>query len=734
VIDLPYWAHSSESADKTTWQPLRDHLVGVADAARGFAAAFGSEDIAWITGLCHDLGKYSNEFQKRLEDPRVRVDHSTGGAALAFGKYGAVGRLIAYAVAGHHGGMPDGGGAVESSLAWRIRQKDIPDFSAYAEEVELPEAAPRPALSADTCRPGFTASFFVRMLFSCLVDADFLDTERFLQPVKSQRRRGPTELVRLEEGLAKHLQHTMASAPATLVNRKRAEVLQDCLAAAESEPGLFTLTVPTGGGKTLSSLAFALKHARLNGLRRVIYVIPFTSIIEQSTRVFRDAVGKDAVLEHHSNVVAPMEDPGDRIPSRSELAEENWDIPLIVTTNVQFFESLFSNRPSRCRKLHNVAGSVVILDEAQMLPVEMLRPCVAALCELTRNYRATVVLCSATQPALEGLFPRATVPTEITRNPSELYTSLRRVECRNLGVASNHEIAEQLLGRKQALCIVNTRRHAREIFQLLGKMDGHYHLSAALCPVHRSARLADIRARLSQAHVCRVVSTQLIEAGVHIDFPVVVRAVAGIDSIAQAAGRCNREGKLAKGEVLVFTPTGEEGMSHVWFRRTAAIASSILEREEDPLSLKAVHRYFHDLYFYEDGASDCGNRPSGLDTNGILSRIELGSKALEFPFREVADLFKVIGEDTIGVVVSYDDECKRLLAEVRAMGISRHRARRLQPYTVSLRLWEYRNLEEAGLLEEVEGITVLRDMGVYDDDYGLLASSASEKGGDAWIV
>ena len=731
---MNYWAHSSESADKTTWQPLRDHLLGVADAAKGFGAVFGAGQIAWIAGLCHDLGKYSSEFQRRLEDSRVHVDHSSGGAALAFEKYGPVGRLIAYAVAGHHGGMPDGGNADESSLLWRVTWKGLPDFSAYVDEIELPEGVARLALSRESCWPGFTASFFVRMLFSCLVDADFLDTEQFLQPAKSQRRGELANLVPLEDSLARYLQSKMASAPATLVNHKRAEVLEDCLAAAERGPGVFTLTVPTGGGKTLSSLAFALKHARLNGLKRVIYVIPFTSIIEQNARVFRDAVGEDAVLEHHSNVIASRERLEDSIRGPIELAEENWDIPLTVTTNVQFFDSLFSNRPSRCRKLHNVAESVVILDEAQMLPVGILWPSIAAISELARNYRTTVVVCSATQPALEGLFPKGLSSSEISRNPSDLYASLRRVQTRNLGVVTNEEIATRLLQHEQALCIVNTRRHARQLFDLLGKADGHYHLSAAMCPVHRAARLAEVRARLAEGRICRVVSTQLIEAGVDVDFPVVMRAVAGIDSIAQAAGRCNREGRLERGEVLVFTPAGGEGMSHAWFGRTAAIASTILEREGDPLGLEAVHRYFQDLYFYEGMPSDSGNGPSGLDTNGIMQRLEIVSKSLEFPFREVADLFKVIGDDTVGVVVPYDAECRRLLAEVRAVGISRHRGRRLQPYTVSLRLWEYRALEEAGLLEEADGIAALRDMRAYDDDYGLLPSIGEEKGSESWIV
>jgi len=705
--------------------------LGVAERAKDFADAFGAGQLGCIAGLCHDLGKYSSEFQRRLEGSGVRVDHSSAGAALLFGKYGPVGRLLAYAVAGHHGGIPDGGDSGESSLLWRVKRKDIPDFSAYIEEIKLPDSAPRLPICPQTCWPGFSVSFFVRLLFSCLVDADFLDTEAFTAPTKSRWRSVDVDFGDLERRLTGHLGGLTASARPTVVNRKRGEVLEDCLAAAEHEPGLFTLTVPTGGGKTLSSLAFALRHAQLHGLRRVIYVIPFTSIIEQNARVFRSAIGPDLVLEHHSNFICP-EASDDDPPSPIELAEENWDVPLVVTTNVQFFESLFSNRPSRCRKLHNIARSVVILDEAQMLPVETLRPCVAAICELSRNYGTTVVMCSATQPALGGLFPEGIRPREIARNPSDLYTALRRVHVRNLGVATDQEIVTRLRQHDQALCIVNTRKHARQVFELLGKGPSHFHLTAAICPIHRAERLDEIQSRLKRGEACRVISTQLIEAGVDVDFPVVIRAIAGIDSIAQACGRCNREGRSKRGEVFVFTPAEGEGLSHLWFARTAAIARTILEREEDPLNLEVVRCFFEELYFYEGSRSNCGNRPSGLDSKGIMERMEVAARHLEFPFREVSELFKIIGEETVGVVIPFDDKCQRLLGKVRALGISRDLRRRLQPYAVSLRPWEFQGLLDAGLLEDVDGVPVLADMRAYDADYGLLPST--ERGGESFIV
>ncbi|MCR4402504.1 MAG: CRISPR-associated helicase Cas3' [Firmicutes bacterium] len=723
---MDYYAHSLETADKACWQPLKDHLIAVADQARSFASSFGAGELGWAAGILHDVGKASKDFQLRLEDPRLRVDHSSAGARIAAEEYGPLGLVIAYAVAGHHGGIPDGGNkAAEGSLIHRLTTKDVPDCSDYARKLGVPPPPPRLTIRPQPGHPGFGVAFFIRMLFSCLVDADFLDTERFMDPVRHKMRPRSPKVTELHCRLERYLRQKTAGAPDTRVNRIRAEVLQACIAAAQSEPGLFTLTVPTGGGKTLSSLAFALRHAVMHGLDRVIYVIPFTSIIEQNAAVFREAVGADAVLEHHSNVVRHQEGEDSGLVRRLELAEENWDMPLVVTTNVQFFESLFSNRSSRCRKLHNVAKSVVILDEAQMLPVELLQPCVAALAELVTNYRATVLLCSATQPALGGLLPADIKVKEIVPDPSSLYNALKRVVVSNGGKLENDEVAAEILSRKQALCIVNTRAHARRLFERLGENDGHYHLSAAMCPVHRAQRLGEIRERLRSAMPCRVISTQLVEAGVDLDFPVVMRAMAGIDSIAQAAGRCNREGLRDRGEVIVFWPAGGEGMRHVWFKRTAAIAARIVEASNDPLALEAVERYFQDLYFYE------GAR---LDEREIMQRLEAGAKSLNFPFDEIARLFRVIAEDTFSISIPFDDECKRAIAQARAEGIDRALARRIQPYTVSIQVWEYKQLWDSGALENIGGVDVLRDMSFYDSRYGLHVPAPKERGDACWIV
>ena len=722
---MKFYAHSVENQSKEKWQLLKDHLVSVSQLASGFASSFEAGELGRLLGLLHDIGKYSQEFQKRLEDPCVHVDHSTPGAKIAFERFGAFGKLLAYVVAGHHGGIPDGiSDERESSLTHRIQQKDTVDCSAYQNEIELPKSQLAINIKPQDNRRGFSVSFFIRMLFSCLVDADFLDTEQFLNLERFRARGSKATIEELASKLSGYLREITSNARDTKVNRMRSQVLEDCLQAAKKEPGFFTLTVPTGGGKTLSSLAFALEHAREHDLERVIYVIPYTSIIEQNADVFRRAVGKDKVLEHHSNVTRSEEEYEPELTKKLELAEENWDMPLVVTTNVQFFESLFSNKGSKCRKLHNMVNSVIILDEAQMLPVEYLKPCIAALTELVINYGSTVVLCSATQPALEGLLPEEMTPREITRDPKTLYTALRRVAVEYKGELDNREVADLILQQEQVLCIVNTRGHARSIFELIGSGEGHYHLSAAMCPEHRTQKLQEIRARLKKGLPCRVTSTQLIEAGVDIDFPIVIRAIAGIDSVAQAAGRCNREGRLALGKVLVFTPKEGEGLNHVWFKRTAAIAAPLLANEDDPLSLDAVRKYFNELYFYE------GER---LDEQQILEKIEKGSRSLNFPLREVASLFKIIDEDTYSVVIPYDEICMSYLS--RADFISpRQLARSLQRYIVSVRPWEYKKLDDAAAIEKIGKFIVLRDMRLYDSNYGLVPPDESEGGGMCWII
>ncbi|MEW6219378.1 MAG: CRISPR-associated helicase Cas3' [Thermodesulfobacteriota bacterium] len=718
-----YFAHSTEDPARAGWQPLAWHLQEVSRRAGVFSDRFGAEAWGNACGLLHDLGKYSQEFQDRLQGGK-RVDHATAGARQAVEIFGpALGMLVAYAVAGHHSGLPDGGvggGMSRKTLHGRLEQGDIPAIRDFE---SLLEALPCRLSSPPVPRQGFSVAFFVRMLFSCLVDADFLDTEAWLAPTKSKYRQGYPTVRELLAPLDRHLDGICRSD--TPVNERRAEILANCRVAAALKPGLFSLTVPTGGGKTLSSLAFALRHAVLHGLDRVVYAIPYTSIIEQNVAVFRQALGElgsAAVLEHHSSYRPAVEDDDaeDGLALRARLAAENWDAPIVVTTNVQLFESLFAARSSRCRKLHNLARSVVILDEAQMLPASLLQPCLAALRDLVASYGTTVVLCTATQPALHqaDYLPRGFSDEEIREiipDHASLYEAFRRVSVTYVGAMSDNEVAGEVLSRSQVLCIVNTRAHARKLYEALGPGEGHFHLSALLCPAHRAKKLAWIRDRLARGKTCRVVSTQLIEAGVDVDFPYVLRAACGIDSVAQAAGRCNREGRLpGGGEVTVFDP--ECGLPAGHFRRTADVGAMTARAFPDLLSPEAIRHYFTQLYSFE-GAD-------GLDQKQILPRLEESAGTLSFPFREIAEEFRLIEHEMESLIIPWREGAESdvwdLVQELRYTDFPAATARKLQPYTIQVYRRTMGNLMAAGVVETVaDRFHILINDSLYRDDLGL---------------
>jgi len=726
-----YYAHSS-GTDKSTWQSLKEHLQAVSDIGAQYAEVFGGSQFALAAGVLHDLGKYSVEFQKRLEGSPIRVDHSSAGAKEAMRLYGpGAGKVLAYAISGHHRGIPDYGSVEdERSLAARLKSEPR-DYSAFSgDSLGFPDrSAMKLPISPLPGQPGFSVQFFIRMLYSCLVDADFLDTERAFDGDKAFARSISYPSIReLEQRLTRHLDQLSASAPDTPVNRGRATILKACIEAAAQPPGFFSLTVPTGGGKTLSSLAFALRHAAAHGLRRVIYVIPFTSIIEQNARVFREALGPEAVLEHHSNFEYPDEDSDDWTDQVARLyfATENWDAPLVVTTSVQFFESLFANRSSRCRKLHNIARSVIILDEAQMLPTHHLQPCLGTLRELTANYGSTVVLCTATQPALEGLLPADTVIREIAPDPPRLYKEFRRVEATRLGSLGDAELAEKILARPQALCIVNTRAHARELYRLISSEPGAFHLSACMCARHRSARLDSIRQALKDGAPCRVVSTQLIEAGVDVDFPAVFRASAGLDSIAQAAGRCNREGKIHRGQLFTFEAADHPPRG--WFQRTASVSEMALRDSNDPLGLRTVKAYFEKLYDVESDQ---------LDSCDIMRLSEAGRRDLDFQFETIASKFSVIDSALVSIVIPWDDEARELI-QVAKYAPSRRVLRRLQPYIVQIYPNQFFALEQNGSVESMGGergmVHVLKDPSCYTDMGLVLPEGMYAPTDGAWYV
>lgn len=695
-------------------QSLLDHLQGVSTLSRGFAAETTWSDWAFAAGWLHDAGKYSKEYQEYIRrvtsggERGATVDHSTAGAQWAvklFTPY--IGWLLAYTIAGHHAGLPNGdssGGLSDRSTLENRLQQCLNDYSAFDDEVLKAVTLESNSLpfipDPQQTNLGYALFFFVKMLFSCLVDADYLDTEAFMRPdIIAQRGRYPGLAVlkrRFDESMAVLLSKTDGSE----LNRLRGEIYRDCLTAAEEAPGLFSLTVPTGGGKTLSSLAFALRHALRYNKKRIIYVIPYTSIIEQNALVFREFLGVEGVIEHHSNYEPSQQD--DDSEKRWSLAVENWDAPVIVTTNVQFFESLFHHRSSRNRKLHNLIDSVIILDEAQMLPIKLLKPCLAALTSLSSHYGSTVVLCTATQPALtkasgfdnglEGV--REIIPPEkkLYGNPVFKRTEIELLEPL---VQTPKALGIRLNELEQVLCIVNTRKHAKRLcVELDEDKDSTIHLSTLMCPAHRKATLKTIRERLEKGQSCRVVSTQLIEAGVDIDFPVVFRALAGADSIAQAAGRCNREGRLDHpGRVFVFRL--EDGEPPGLIKQGAQIAERLVGRfGNELLSPVAVEEYFRELYWLQD---------KELDKLKIGRRLSEGIRPLpKLPFRDIGREFQLIEKNSESVIIPWNKKAVKMLDNLRTGFYDYRLLRGLQAYTVSVYNYEFKRLWGQGLVEQLD--------------------------------
>jgi len=696
--------------------PRHGHLNKVAwwtahFASSMFAPCSPAAKAAWewgyLAGLWHDLGKFSEIWQTYLkskadphsDDVAGKVDHSTMGALHAVQKHPVLGHLLAYPIAGHHSGLLDATSEISSQQKRLQKTTLLADLCAPPELVnqEIPKSLP--FLFSDD----YSASFFIRLIFSCLVDADFLATEAFMNPSQARLRNKSEQDVIQELSRLVDAKIDAFDPPASedLVNLQRKKVVEDCRAAAEMDSGIFSLTVPTGGGKTLSSLSFALRHALKHGHQRIIYVVPFTSIIEQNADVIREIVEPlqtesfTPLIEHHSSLAPEKE------TAQSRLASENWDAPIIITTAVQFYESLYAAKTSRCRKLHNIANSVVILDEAQSLPVDFLKPCLRVLQELSDFYGTTTVLCTATQPAIHHTeeFPIGLKNCrEIIQDTRALFSALKRVEMVPLGDVPDADLTCRLMDHPQALCIVNRRKHAQQLFQML-QGEGNYHLSALMCPQHRSEILAEIRQRLKDKKTTRVISTQLIEAGVDVDFPIVYRAMAGLDSIAQAAGRCNRNGKLLHcGNTYIFRPEDLKG--EMYFRETAQVSNQIIDIHSDILGEEAIHHYF-DLYYYQQSKR--------WDSKGIIDqdtfRLDRGSKTFPFYFqyKTAADDFRLIEDRQVPVIIPYDAKAKKLICELGnpSIPLNRELLRGLQRYTVQI--------PKKARDENIRSLEILRD-------------------------
>ncbi len=710
-----YYAHSKPDLDESEWQLLIDHLKETAELAFALGDDAGVSELARTAGLLHDIGKYSKEFQARLRGSNRRVDHATAGSKEIMKLFpdNPFAEILSYCIAGHHTGLPDYGSrgdtAEDGTLLARREKKELKNYDAYQTEVDpkLLTLTPRHLKPArfrteekEKAYTGFSVAFLTRMVFSTLVDADWLETERYMQDEEKPRGQH-SDIATLAQQFDRFLQRF--DNPQNELNRKRTETLKHCLTLANSEPGFFTLTVPTGGGKTYTSMAFALNHAVKHGLKRIIYVIPFTSIIEQNAKVFREALGDlgvDNVLEHHSNFDwdgkhKDGDDETNSVAAKLKLAAENWDIPIVVTTNVQFFESLFASKKRSARKLHNIAKSVIIFDEVQVLPRDYLKPSLLAIQELVQNYGASAVFCTATQPSLQRFFPTRIQFTELAPDPQDLLNFYRRVQVKNLGIQTDENLISALQAHRQALCIVNTRKHAKGVFAQLGEGE-NFHLSTLMCPAHRQETMQEIRQRLADGRSCRVVSTQVMEAGIDLDFPVGYRALAGLDSIIQAAGRVNREGKQISGTMFVFTPkTDFIKRTPTFIAQTGAVAQGTLQNfADDPTSIRAIEAYYQMLYTLQDEQS--------FDAKNILGYFDKGTGAPDFDFKTAAENFKLINDNTVAVIIPYNDEAKRLIENLKYTSFPTSVLRKLQIYTVNIYEREFMDLQSKGVILTIE--------------------------------
>lgn len=730
-------AHVTRNADGSwrTPQTLEEHLEKTAQKAELFASKFDSGVWGKTISWAHDVGKgrpaWQNSIRFRtgfnafdeeagLEGMPGKIPHAIQGAMLAeqiFGKQR--GRIMAYCIAGHHAGLPDWSSAAGTGKAsLEYQESQAPGLDDIDPSIVDGLSSLEPGMPPWKFANGLDMPLWIRMLFSCLVDADFLDTESYMDHDKASLRGEYAPLGLLLERFNEYNLKLDRDSDNTTVNEIRRKVRSKCIQMAAEDQGIFSLTVPTGGGKTLSSLAFGLNHAIKHSLDRIIYVIPYTSIIEQNAEVFRAVVGSEQVVEHHSN----LDEKDSTYPSR--LAAENWDAPIIVTTAVQFFESLFASRPGRCRKLHNIARSVVVLDEAQLLPAKFLQPILDTMQLLSDRYRVSFVISTATQPAFgqrmigDSKFRGLKNIREIMGSPEEvdqIYRGLERYQVYfppDLQVKSEWEdIARELKQYEQVLCVVSDRKSCRELYSLMPT--GTYHLSALMCGQHRSEVITQIKQKIRDGSPVRVISTQLVEAGVDLDFPIVYRAFAGLDSIAQAAGRCNREGKLPQpGRVVVFIPPRPAPMGIL--RKAAETTVNIVNgNRKDPVHHSLFGRFFSELYW----------KINSLDENNIIKLLDPKQndiKECSMYFRTAAARFRLIDESTHAIVVPYHDGAA-LIDSLKTNGPDWRLLRKLQRYTVNIYDQEFdQMMKRDALFEASPGVFALMSDADYHPDIGLM--------------
>ena len=753
---MAYLAHSANAAGRP--QTLAEHLRRAAEIAASFASSFGASDEARLAGLLHDLGKYGDLFQLRLRGEVHGVDHWSPGAWVGLAMHRNI--AAALAVQGHHIGLQqlDSLKGIDPTrlsarhpLGLRLSEADPDVLLRRLSEDGVTLPTPPPLLYGPCLRDTASAMLDARMLYSALVDADFLDTEAHFDPDAAMGRQHQADASAVDPttalaALLKHIEDIRKSLSASdSIRSMRADLLAACLDAAESPGRLWTLAAPTGTGKTLAMLAFALRHAAVHDLRRVVVVVPYLSIIEQTARVYRSVLGEGCVLEHHSlsgtgpeRIHTSQDDlDGDSEAYRvRQISAENWDASIVVTTSVQMLESLFSNRPSACRKLHRLAHSVVLFDEVQTLPDHLAVPTLATLAWLAERYQTTVVFATATQPAFAHLDQHVRQIGESSWQPEEmsppdlrLFDRARRTRVRwpDLDQPKSWDsIAAEMRDLPQALCIVNVKAHARQLFTLVSEREegGCFHLSTAMCPAHRQHVLDTVRKRLADGRPCRLISTQCVEAGVDVDFPVVYRALGPLESIAQAAGRCNRNGLQASGDVLVFLPE-DDVMPHGAYRQATSVTRMFLRQRGDlDLDCPALfEEYYRQLYSL--------TRPEA-------KRPELLHAIKRQDFVDVARLYRLIEHDAINVLVPYRaDAFEALAAEARERGLTAAWMRNARAHTVGVYrpkdtdpIWTRLEPVRAGRRGFADDWFILTDPASYHQHLGLLPKDAPS----VWMV
>lgn len=739
LTQMDYYARKTQTPEGERYQLLQEHLANVAALCKQLAEKVGCGSLGHLLGWTHDLGKYQEKFQQRLRGKTHHAPHAWVGSAWLLTRASNANdnvsaqllRLLALIVASHHTGLPDLETFREKWREylnlWPTVAKELPsdqrDCSVGEHVAKLPDwlrslldAPPRTGCQKEV-QCWFRVALFLRFLLSALVDADRLDSAYFEYGIPAQLQgRGKPNFRAFQTRLISYVaskQRGETPSVSDSLMRLRNVAFEQCREAADKPQGTYSLTLPTGLGKTLSSMVFALGHAAHHDLDRVIVVIPYTSIIEQNAAEYANALGRENVLEHHSNFdfrrIPDTCDQPEDYASRYELAIENWDAPVIVTTTVQFFETLFSNHPTPLRKLHNIARSVIILDEVQTLPVALLDPCLYVLNALVTDFGCTVVLSTATPPAFEtrnilgNIVPLISTPPETYRTVQKVKVEWRVTRENSEAYYSTwEELAQEIALLDRVLVVVSKREDAKALAKALltfiddKERDSVFHLSALMCPAHRFDVLQRIRERLSTTSLpCRVVSTQLVEAGVDLDFPVVYRALAGLDSVVQAAGRCNRERLLETGRVIIFQPPSQPppGVLRKATEVTMNLIRSTGEQSLDPFDCNSVERFFASLYYLSDNDSK-----------------SIATLTSQLKFDTIAKEFRLIEDDYLyAVVVPYGESLSLIDQAKTSVGTPTFKQimRQLQRYVVQIYSKTFQEMWRVGavrgIFEDIRG-------------------------------